>query len=173
MDSLWNAYVSGQEHTVKCTVQINTENTAQSFGRFGQMAEWSFTNYVVLGSNPAAVTVNFMLGKFEFYWFFHGLMISEKNIDEKNIKWFTRSCNLMCRSLVFAKKDLCFERHLMCFVSLYLPRSCLVLVACNKTNIPFHSCLISKLFTLGNIIFNYLGWIIFDIKKRHGIFAYY
>ena len=26
-----------QEHTVKCTVQISTQDTAQSFGQFGQM----------------------------------------------------------------------------------------------------------------------------------------
>ena len=32
MDSLWNAYVTWQEHTVNCTVQISTQNTAQSFG---------------------------------------------------------------------------------------------------------------------------------------------
>ena len=156
MDSLWNAYVSGQEHTVKCTVQINTENTAQSFGRFGQMAEWSFTNYVVLGSNPAAVTVNFMLGKFEFYWFFHGLIISEKNINENDVKWFTRSCNLICHSSVFTRKT-CFDRNLLWFCSLYLPRSCLVLVVYNKTNIPCLCCLISKLFTLSNIICNSSG----------------
>ena len=31
---------------------------------------------------------------------------------------------------------MCFNRNLLCFVSLYLPRSCLVLVAYNKTNIP-------------------------------------
>ena len=44
-------------------------------------------------------------------------------------------------------------------------------MAYNKTNIQCHFCLISKLFTLGNIIFNsgfaslninYLGWIISD-----------
>ena len=28
VDSLWNAYVTWQEHTVKCTVQISTHNTA-------------------------------------------------------------------------------------------------------------------------------------------------
>ena len=42
--SLWNAYVTWQEHTVKCTVQVSTQNTAQSFGRFGQMVECLFTN---------------------------------------------------------------------------------------------------------------------------------
>ena len=36
--------VCSVEHTVKCTVQINTQNTAQSFGQFGQMVECSFTN---------------------------------------------------------------------------------------------------------------------------------
>ena len=50
----------------------------------------------------------------------------------------------------------------------------------NKTSIPYLFCLVSKLFTLGNILhfaslnINYLGWIISDIKqKRHEIFAYY
>ena len=27
----WNAYMTRQEHTVKCTIQISTQNTAQSF----------------------------------------------------------------------------------------------------------------------------------------------
>ena len=42
--SLWNAYVTWQEHTVKCTAQISTQNTAQSFGQFGQTVECSFTS---------------------------------------------------------------------------------------------------------------------------------
>ena len=29
-----NAYMTWQEHTVKCTVQISTQNRAQSFGHF-------------------------------------------------------------------------------------------------------------------------------------------
>ena len=28
-----------------------------------------------------------MFGKFEFYWIFHGLMISEKNDNKHNIKY--------------------------------------------------------------------------------------
>ena len=40
----------------ECTVQISTQNTAQSFGQFGQMVECSFKNEVVLGSSPFAVT---------------------------------------------------------------------------------------------------------------------
>ena len=40
----FNAYVIGQEHTVKCTIQISTHNTAWSFGQFGQMRECSFMN---------------------------------------------------------------------------------------------------------------------------------
>ena len=31
VDSVWNAYVTWQEQTVKCTVQISTHKTAQSF----------------------------------------------------------------------------------------------------------------------------------------------
>ena len=30
-----------------------------------------------------------MLEKSKFYWFFHGLMNSQKNINKNNIKWFT------------------------------------------------------------------------------------
>ena len=30
-----------------------------------------------------------MLEKSKFYWFSHGLMISQKNINKSNIKWFT------------------------------------------------------------------------------------
>ena len=37
-------FFSCQEHTVKCTVQISTQNTVQSFGQFGQMVECSFMN---------------------------------------------------------------------------------------------------------------------------------
>ena len=44
VDSLWNTYMTWQEHTAKCTVQISTQNTAQSFGQFGQMVECSFKN---------------------------------------------------------------------------------------------------------------------------------
>ena len=40
----------------------------------------------------------------------------------------------------------------ICRVLLNLPRSCLVLVAYNKTNIPCLFSLISKLFTLGNVV---------------------
>ena len=48
--------MSRQEHTVKSTLQISTQNTARSFGQFGQMVECSFKNKVVLGSSPVAVT---------------------------------------------------------------------------------------------------------------------
>ena len=54
----------------------------------------------------------------------------------------------------FFTENLCFDQNLLCFVSLYLPRSCFVLVADNNANISCLICLISKLFILGNIIFN-------------------
>ena len=52
-----SAYVTWQERTVKCTLEINNQNTAQSFGQFAQMVECSFKNEVVLGSRPVAVTL--------------------------------------------------------------------------------------------------------------------
>ena len=42
--SLWNTHVTRQEHKVKWTVQITTQNTAQSFGHFDQVVDCSFTN---------------------------------------------------------------------------------------------------------------------------------
>ena len=35
--------------------QINTQNTAHSFGQFAQRVEFSFTNEVILGSSPLQV----------------------------------------------------------------------------------------------------------------------
>ena len=80
-----------------------------------------------------------------------------KKINKSNIKLFrlTGSCSYICCSPVFTKKkNLCCDRNLLCFVRLYLSRSCLVLIAYNKINVPCLFCLISKLFTLDNIIFN-------------------
>ena len=37
----------------------------------------------------------------------------------------------------FYKKDLRFDQNLMCFISLYFPRSCVVLVVNNKTKTSF------------------------------------
>ena len=38
------------------TVQINTQNTAQSIGQGGQMVDYFFTNWVILCSIPLLVT---------------------------------------------------------------------------------------------------------------------
>ena len=37
-------FLSCKSNTVKCTVEISTHNTAQSFGHFGLMVKCSFTN---------------------------------------------------------------------------------------------------------------------------------
>ena len=46
VDWLLNAYVTWQEQTVKCTVQMITHRTAHSFGQFGlaSLVECLFTN---------------------------------------------------------------------------------------------------------------------------------
>ena len=115
-----------------------------------------------------------MLWTFEFCWFFSWANDFRKNITKNNIKWFTRSCSLICRSSVFTKKTYVLT-EICCFVSIYLLTSCLALVACNKTNIPFLFCFISKLFSLSNygiqlrfvsLNINYFGWIISDIKQK-------
>ena len=53
---VWIHSETWQEHTVKCTIQMSTQNTSRSFGQFSQMVECSFKNYVVLGLSPVAVT---------------------------------------------------------------------------------------------------------------------
>ena len=46
-------YRTWYEHTIKCTLQIRTHNTVQSFGQFG----WVFVyELVVVGSSPVAAT---------------------------------------------------------------------------------------------------------------------
>ena len=57
VDSLWNAYVTWREHTVICTAQVSTQNRAESFGQFGQMAESFWASLVILGSSLVAVTL--------------------------------------------------------------------------------------------------------------------
>ena len=41
---LWNAYDKWQEHTVKCTIQISSHESAQLFDQFRLIVECSFTN---------------------------------------------------------------------------------------------------------------------------------
>ena len=94
-------------------------------------------------------------------WPNHGLMISEKSINKNNIKWFTRSCSwISC--LVFTKKTCVVTKIYCVLLAFILPD----LVWCWWHIIKqiFHSffCLISKLLTFGNIIFNSasLCWLI-------------
>ena len=44
-----------KEHTLKCTVQITTHNSAKLFGQFDRMVEFWFPNKVVVGSSPVKV----------------------------------------------------------------------------------------------------------------------
>ena len=76
---------------------------------------------------------------------------------------------------------MCCDRNLLCFVTLYFSRSFLVLVHITKQIFHAIFCLMSKLFTLSNKIFNSafveyeLPWVnIFWYEtERHGISAYY
>ena len=86
--------------------------------------------------------------------FFHGLMISEKNINKNNAKWFTRSCSLICRSSVFTKRTCVLTKTCCVLLVFIFPGLCLCW--CHIIKQIFHAFfrLISKLFTLGNIIFD-------------------
>ena len=50
----------------------------------------------------------------------------------------------MGRTSIFTKKT-CFDGNLLCFVSHYSPRYCLVLVLYNKTNIPYLFFVLKKI----------------------------
>ena len=112
-----------------------------------------------------------MLGKFEFYWFFHGLMISEKNINKNNIKRLTRSCSEICRSSVFTKKT-CALTEICCALLVFIFQILLGVGGIIKQIFHAFFCLILKLYSLSNIIFNstlhinYLRWKISDIKQK-------
>ena len=118
-----------------------------------------------------------MLGKCEFKWFFHRLMISEKNINKNNVKWLTTSCILICCSSIFTKKA-CVLTEICCVLLVFIFPDLVWSRWHNYsqmfTNIPCHFCLILKLFTLGNNIqlrfaslnINYLGRIISDIIQK-------
>ena len=56
MDSLSNAYVILQGHTVKGTVEISAQYSAESFGQLAKIFEFSFEIYVVVVSIPVSVT---------------------------------------------------------------------------------------------------------------------
>ena len=58
MDSHWTAHLISQEHAVKCTVQISSQNTAQLFGQLGKMVECFFKNQVVPASSLVALILN-------------------------------------------------------------------------------------------------------------------
>ena len=109
-----------------------------------------------------------MLGSSNSIDFFHELMISEKNINKNNIKWFTRSCSLICRSSVFRKKTCDLTK--ICCVFLVFVLADLVWCWCHIMKQIFHAlfCLISKIFThrFASLNINYLGWIISDIKQK-------
>ena len=97
-----------------------------------------------------------MLGKFEFSLFFHGLMISDKNINKSNIKLFkfTGSCNYICCSSVFTKIILCLS-EICCVLSVFIfPDLSWCWWRIIKQIFYAFFSLISKLFTLGKIIFN-------------------
>ena len=75
----------------------------------------------------------------------------------------------------FYEKTFCCDQNFLCFISIYLSKFCLVLVAYNKTNIPClflfnieiihpRSYKIQLCFVSLNI--NTLGWIISDIKQK-------
>ena len=90
-----------QEHTVKCTVQISTQNTAQlfgQFGQFGQIVECSFKNYVVLGSNSVAIKCC-ILGTRSTY---SPVNFNWELVDRKLFLHFSKSlANILAESLVY------------------------------------------------------------------------
>ena len=101
-------------------------------------------------------------------------MVNDFRKNKSNIKRFNRSSSWIYFSSVFTKKNLCCERNLLCFVSFYLPRSCLMLVSYNKTNIPSFLFNIEIIrpqlyhiqFRFASLNINYLRWIISDIKQK-------
>ena len=102
-----------------------------------------------------------------FIDFFSWAKDSRKNIYKNNIKWFTRICSLIWCSSVFTKKTCVLTR--MCSVLLVFIFPHLVWCWCHIIKQIFHVffCLISKLSTLGNILFNSASrrWILITLGE--------
>ena len=88
--------------------------------------------------------------------FFHGLMISEKNINKSNIKWFTRSCSWICSSSRFTK-TYCVVIEICCVLLAFTFPDLVWCWWCVKKQI-FHALFLFNI--------NYLRWIILILNKK-------
>ena len=128
-------------------------------------------------SRHSRLSYHFHVGKIRILLIFSWVNDFRKTISTKNNLLGVVVKNVVLQFLW--KKKLCCGRNLLCFVSLYVSWSCLVLVAYNKTNIScLFFCIISKLFSLDNVAFNSAsrcwilissGWIISDIKQKSAL----
>ena len=64
-------------------------------------------------------------------------MISEKKYQRKQYKKIYEDLQLNTLQFSFYERKTCVLTEIFCFVGIDIPRSCLVWVAYNKTNIPF------------------------------------
>ena len=85
------AYVTWQEHTVKCTVQMSTQNTAQSFGQFGQMVECGFTlKRVREMTRTYSHSLNFLPTQFRYRYDVYRYRDVYRHEWNVNIFWITK-----------------------------------------------------------------------------------
>ena len=86
------------------------------------VTSWMWIMFSFLVWCQSRISCQFHVPKIRILLIYSWVNDFRKNINKNNRKWFTNSCSYMCCSSVFTKKNLCFDRNVMCFLSLYLPR---------------------------------------------------
>ena len=101
MHSLWDSYVTWQEHRVKCAVQISTHNTAQSFKekfRPVWLNGWVFV-YKLIGCGFESSCSHFIRWRFKFKF-------PKENLFWKRIPKRTAAIERFWNSCIFTYSDL-------------------------------------------------------------------
>ena len=97
IDSLWKAYMTWQKHTVTCTVQISTQNTAKWLSA-RLRAKWHVVR-VQLQSLPMYVILCFIFNLCECYWFPEKKHFLTKK-ERKTVCWKCRSKKFISDALL-------------------------------------------------------------------------
>ena len=87
-------------------------------------------------SFQSQISCEFHVRKIQILLIFSWVNDFRKKYRQKQYKNDLQGVVVKYAAASFNKKYLRFDQNLLCFVSLYIRRSCLVLAACNKTNIP-------------------------------------
>ena len=113
---------------------------------------WTMLSFLIM--HQSQISCRFHVRKIRILLIFSWVNDFRKNINKSNITWFTRSCSWICCSSGFTEKY-CVVTKIWCVLLAFIfPDRVWCWWHIIKQIFHAFFCLISKLFTLGNIIFN-------------------